>query len=268
MRESPIGIAVRCLMTEPLLTADDPPAVELVNEAGRAPILVTCDHASRRIPSRLGNLGLAEADRVRHIAWDIGAADVTRHMAQALDAPAILSGYSRLVVDCNRHRQDPTLMPAVSDGTPIAANAGLAPADREARLDALYHPYHQAIAQRLDRFAAVGITPPFLSIHSCTPEMNGRFRPWHIGVCWAEDRRLAGPVMAALACDPEVVVGDNQPYNLDLNEDYTVPVHAMARGLPYLQVEIRQDLIATAAGARHWADVLLAALRPVFATLP
>ena len=253
---------------DPLLTADDPPAVELVNEAGPAPILLTCDHASLRIPRRLGDLGLAEPDRVRHIAWDIGAADVTRHMARALDAPAILSGYSRLVVDCNRHLHDPTLIPAVSDGTPIAANANLAPAGRQARLDALYHPYHQAVAQRLDRFAAVGITPVFLSIHSCTPEMNGRFRPWHIGVCWAEDRRLAAPVMEALAGDPAIVVGDNQPYNLDLNEDYTVPVHAMARGLPHLLVEIRQDLIADPDGARHWAEVLLAALRSALASLP
>lgn len=253
--------------TEPLLTNDDPPAFELVNEAGAAPILLTCDHASRRIPRRLGDLGLAEHDLARHIAWDIGAADVTGHMARALDAPAILSGYSRLVVDCNRHLHDPSLMPAVSDSTPIAANAGLAPADREARIDQLYHPYHQAIAQRLDRFAAAGILPVFLSIHSCTPEMNGRFRPWHIGVCWADDRRLAGPVMEALGRDPDIVVGDNQPYNLDLREDYSVPVHAIRRGLPHLQVEVRQDLVATPAGAMHWADLLLAALRPTLAKL-
>jgi predicted N-formylglutamate amidohydrolase len=252
---------------EPLLTNDDPPAFERFNEAGRAPILATCDHASRHIPRRLGDLGLGEPDLVRHIAWDIGAADVTRHMAQALDAPAILAGYSRLVVDCNRNLHDPSLMPAVSDGTPIAANAGLAPAERQERIDALYHPYHQAIAARLDRFAAAGVMPVFLSIHSCTPEMKGRFRPWHIGVCWAEDRRLAGSVMEALARVPDIVVGDNEPYNLDLQEDYTVPVHALRRGLSYLQVEFRQDLIDTPAGARHWADVLLAAVRPALANL-
>jgi predicted N-formylglutamate amidohydrolase len=254
--------------TEPLLREDDPPPVELANEAGAAPILLTCDHASRRTPRCLGDLGLAAPDLVRHIAWDIGAADVTRHMADGLDAPAVLAGYSRLVVDCNRHLHDPSLMPAISDRTPIAANANLAPADRQARLDALYHPYHQAIASRLDRFTAAGVVPVFLSIHSCTPEMNGRFRPWHIGVCWADDRRLAGPIMEALARDPDIAVGDNQPYNLDLQEDYSVPVHAIARGLPYLQVEIRQDLIATPAGARHWADLLLAALRPALANLP
>jgi predicted N-formylglutamate amidohydrolase len=244
---------------EPLLAEDEPP-YELFNPEGRAPILLICDHASRRVPRRLRDLGLDERERSRHIAWDIGAADVTRHMASQLNAPALLAGYSRLVVDCNRHLHDPTLMPAVSDGTPIAANASLAPADRQARLDALYHPYHRAIAQRLDAFAARGILPSLLSIHSCTPEMNGQLRPWHIGVCWETDRRIAGPVMEALGREPDVVVGDNQPYNLDLQEDYSVPVHAIRRGLPHLQVEFRQDLIATPAGACRWADVLLAAL--------
>ncbi len=132
----------------------------------------------------------------------------------------------------------------------------------------LYHPYHQAIAQRLDAFAARGVTPALLSIHSCTPEMNGQFRPWHIGVCWETDRRIAGPVMEALGRASDVVVGDNQPYNLDLQEDYSVPVHAIRRGLPHLQVEFRQDLIATAAGARHWAEVLLAALPPAAHSAP
>jgi predicted N-formylglutamate amidohydrolase len=253
---------------EPLLTASDPPAFELANEAGAAPILVICDHASRRIPRRLGDLGLAEHDRARHIAWDIGAADVARHMALGLDAPAILAGYSRLVVDCNRNLHDPSLMPAASDGTAIPANAAIPPAERQARIDALYRPYHQAIAARLDGFAAAGLAPSLLSIHSCTPEMNGRFRPWHVGVCWAGDRRLAAPVMEALAHDPEIVVGDNQPYALDLQEDYSVPVHALSRGLPYLMVEIRQDLIAAPAAARHWADVLLEAVRPALANRP
>jgi predicted N-formylglutamate amidohydrolase len=254
--------------TEPLLTANDPPAFGLMNEGGAAPILVICDHASRRIPRRLGDLGVAGHDRARHIAWDIGAADAARHIARRLDAPAILAGYSRLVVDCNRHLHDPSLMPAVSDGTAIPANAEIAPAERQVRIDALYRPYHQAIAARLDRFAAAGLAPALLSIHSCTPEMNGRFRPWHIGVCWAGDRRLSGPVMEALAGDTDIIVGDNEPYALDLQEDYSVPVHALQRGLPYLMVEIRQDLIATPAGARHWADRLLAALRPALANLP
>jgi predicted N-formylglutamate amidohydrolase len=251
-----------------LLTTDDPPPFEWVNEAGAAPILLICDHASRRVPRRLRDLGLGEGELARHIGWDIGAAEVTRHMARRLDAPAILSGYSRLVVDCNRHPQDPSLMPAVSDGTAIAANAALAPAGRQARLDALYHPYHRAIAARLDRFAAAGVAPALLSVHSCTPEMNGRFRPWHIGICWETDRRLAGPVLEALSRAPGIVVGDNQPYSLDAREDYSVPVHAMRRGLPHLQVEFRQDLVAAPEGAVRWAEALLAALQPALAELP
>lgn len=256
------------MSTHLAFTSMHSPAFDVANEAGAAPVLVICDHASRRIPRRLSGLGLAEHDRARHIAWDIGAADVARHMARRLDAPAILAAYSRLVVDCNRQLHDPSLMPAVSDGTAIPANAHIAPGERQVRIDALYRPYHQAIAARLDRFAAAGVAPALLSIHSCTPEMNGRFRPWHIGVCWAEDRRLAGPVMETLARDPKIVVGDNQPYALDLQEDYSVPVHALSRGLPYLMVEIRQDLIADPSGARRWADVLLGALRPALANLP
>jgi predicted N-formylglutamate amidohydrolase len=245
---------------EPLLTQDEPPAFELVNDAGSAPVLLICDHASRRVPRLLNDLGLDERELSRHIGWDIGAADVTRHMALQLKAPALLAGYSRLVVDCNRHLGDPTSMRSDSDGTPIPGNAALSPADRQARIDGLYQPYHDAIAQRLDDLVGRGIAPTLLSIHSCTPEMAGQFRPWHIGICWDSDRRIAGPVLEALGRVPDIVVGDNQPYNLDLREDYSVPVHAMRRGLPHLQVEFRQDLIATPAGAVQWADVLLAAL--------
>jgi predicted N-formylglutamate amidohydrolase len=164
------------------------------------------------------------------------------------------------VVDCNRHLHDPTSMRPVSDGTTIPGNAALSPADRQARVEALYKPYHKAIARGLDDFAARGITPTLLSIHSCTPEMAGQFRPWHIGICWDSDRRLAGPVLEALGAVPDLIVGDNQPYALDLREDYSVPIHAMRRGLPHLQVEFRQDLVATPADAARWADILLAAL--------
>jgi predicted N-formylglutamate amidohydrolase len=250
-----------------LLAEDEPPPYESFNPEGAAPILLICDHASRRVPRRLRDLGLDERELSRHIGWDIGAADVARHMALRLNAPALLAGYSRLVVDCNRHLHDPTSMRPVSDGTPIPGNATLSPADRQARIDTLYEPYHRAIAQRLDDLIGRGITPTLLAIHSCTPEMAGQFRPWHIGICWDSDRRLAGPVLEALGRVPDLVVGDNQPYNLDLREDYSVPVHAMRRGLPHLQVEFRQDLVATPADARRLADVLLASL-PLALTQP
>jgi predicted N-formylglutamate amidohydrolase len=251
-----------------LLAEEEPPPYESFNPEGAAPILLICDHASRRVPRRLNDLGLSERELSRHIGWDIGAADVTRHMALQLNAPALLAGYSRLVVDCNRHLHDPTSMRPVSDGTPVPGNATLSTADLQARIDTLYEPYHRAIAQRLDDFASRGITPTLLAIHSCTPEMAGQFRPWHIGICWDSDRRLAGPVLEALGRVPDLVVGDNQPYALDLREDYSVPVHAMRRGLPHLQVEFRQDLVATPADARRLADVLLAALAPAVTQPP
>jgi predicted N-formylglutamate amidohydrolase len=244
-----------------LLDAAEPPAAEHFNRDGRAPVLLVCDHASRRIPRRLGSLGLSEPDLSRHIAWDIGAAEVTRYLAKRLDAPAVLCGYSRLVVDCNRSPEDPTLMPAVSDGTTIAANVNLDEAERAQRLDEIFHPYHTALATRLGELSATGRKPALLSIHSCTPEMNGRFRPWHIGICWEEDRRIAGPVLEALQQRPDIVVGDNEPYALVSNEDYTVPIHAMRRGLPHLQVELRQDLIASAAGAERYGAILFEALQ-------
>jgi len=248
-----------------ILGPADPPAFEVLNTHGDAPILLICDHASRRLPERLGDMGLREIDLSRHIAWDIGAAEVTRHMARRLRAPAVLSGYSRLVVDCNRQLSDPTLMPDVSDGTRIPANAAITDADREARLDSIYRPYHRAIARLLDELAAKHGEPVVLSIHSCTPAMNGRHRPWHIGVCWQDDRRLAGPVLVALQARADIVVGDNEPYALDHREDYSIPWHAMRRGLPHLQVEFRQDLIETPSGARHYGDILSEALQIVLA---
>ena len=245
-----------------MLGPGEPAPFEVVNPRGRAPVLLVCDHASARLPAALGDLGLAGADLTRHIAWDIGAADATRRLASLFDAPAILCGYSRLVVDCNRRLDDATLMPAVSDGSAVPGNRTLDASGREARLAAIYRPYHEAIARRLDQWRP-GTEPVVLSIHSCTPVMGGVERPWHIGVCWDEDLRIAGPVMDALRRRGDVHVGDNQPYALDRREDYTVPVHAMERGLRHLQVEFRQDLIDEAPKAHHWADILADALRAV-----
>lgn len=247
-----------------ILTAEDPPPFEAVNPEGHAPLLLVCDHASPRIPRALGDLGLPRAERERHIGWDIGAAAVTRHLAARFDAPALLAGYSRLVVDCNRHLSDPAAAPAVSDGTRIPANLALPPDALAARAEAVYWPYHRAIEAALERFAARGVAPLFVSIHSCTPVMQGRFRPWQIGLCWDGDRRLAAPLLERLEAQPDLRIGHNEPYCLD-ETDYTVPVHAMRRDLRHIQVEFRQDLIAEAAGAAHWAEVFAAALAPSLA---
>lgn len=248
-------------MSFPTLAADDPPPFEEVNPEGRAPLLLVCDHASARIPAALGDLGLPAAERERHIGWDIGAAAVTRLLAARFDAPAVLSGYSRLVVDCNRYLSDPSAAPAVSDGTPIPANAALTKAALEARAAAVYWPYHQAIEAALQRFEARGVAPLFVSVHSCTPVMHGKFRPWQIGLCWDRDTRLSEPLVRRLEERDGVLVGRNEPYRLD-ETDYTVPVHAARRGLLHVQIEFRQDLIAEAAGAALWAAIFGDALAP------
>src|SRR5262245_31064114 len=252
-------------MSTDLLAADEPPPFELVNPAGRAPVMLICDHASRVIPRRLSQLGLRGDDLTRHIAWDIGAADITRHMAQLLDAPAVLCGYSRLVVNCNRLLLDATLMPARSDGTAVPGNAALTDADRQARLAAIYVPYHRAIEDLAEKMRQRHGIAAMLSIHSCTDRMNGEFRPWEICICWERDDRISAPVMTALRAKGSIVVGDNQPYGLVTGEDCSVPIHGMRRGWPHLLVEFRQDLIGTPETARKWADILIDAVKPVLA---
>jgi predicted N-formylglutamate amidohydrolase len=246
-----------------LLTAADPPPVEHVNTEGKAPVLVTCDHASRHVPKSLRNLGLDTESLKLHIGWDIGAADVSRGLARRLDAPALLAGYSRLVIDCNRDLDDPTSMPAVSDGVPVPGNRNLGPAAKAQRVEALFKPYHGAVEAALDRFAQRGVHPAVLSIHSFTPFMNGFARPWHIGILWDKDPRMAVPMLAALRREAGLVVGDNEPYSAREPAGYTVRTHAEKRGLPHLNVEIRQDLIETDAGTAEWADRLVRVLTPI-----
>ncbi len=245
-----------------LLGPSDPPPVEVANAAGAAPLLIVCDHAANRVPAALGDLGLPAAARAAHIAWDPGAAMIARHLSARFDAPAILSGYSRLVVDCNRYPHDPASMPEVSDGTPVPGNRDLEPAAREARLAALFRPYHAAIAARLDRFAAAQVVPVLLSVHTMTPRLGGRDRPWPVALSWRLDGRLAPALIAALRAGG-IAAGDNEPYGLDPGEDYTVPEHAMRRGLAHVQVEFRQDLVSGAGGARVWADRFADALAPL-----
>jgi predicted N-formylglutamate amidohydrolase len=252
-------------MQDALLTADDPKAFEIVNEAGRAPVLLICDHASNAVPGRLAGLGLDAATLALHIAWDIGAAAVTRRLAGLLDARAVLSGYSRLVIDCNRPLDDPTSIAGESDGIEVPGNFGLSRGDRAARADACFHPYHAAIAGELAGFTAGGVVPAVISVHSFTPMMRGFARPWHVGILWDKDRRLPVPLIAALAADPALVVGDNQPYSAREPAGHSVHTHAAMAGLPHVAIELRQDLIATPDGAGAWAAILAAALQPILA---
>jgi len=250
-----------------LLAPDEPRPFELFNGAGRAPLLLLCDHATRFIPRALGRLGLDEAALTRHIAWDIGIAEVTRLLARRLDAPAVLSHFSRLVVDPNRPLDNPTLMPEISDGTVVPGNRDLDPAARAARIDTFFRPYHAAIDAQLDAMQAPGKAggpgaervPALVSMHSFTPVMHGVARPWEVGVLWNRDPRLPRPLMERLRAEG-FTVGDNEPYSGADGHGYTQHTHGDRRGLANVLIELRQDLIDTQQGAALWAERLGAAL--------
>lgn len=247
----------------PLLGADDPAPFVLHRAQGRSPFVLVADHAGQAIPAALGNLGLPPGEIDRHIGWDIGIAGVLHQLAPLLDAWAIEQTYSRLVIDCNRPLASPTLMPAISDGTVVGANTALAPDQRQARIDAIHAPYHAAIAAELDRRAASGQRAVPILLHSFTPVMAGFVRPWHCGVLYNRDTRLAHRLLTALLAEGDLVVGDNQPYAVNDDSDYGANVHAEGRGLPYVEIEIRQDLIADAAGQAAWAQRLARLLPPL-----
>ncbi len=247
-----------------LLGEDDPPPYRFLPGASEQ-LLLLCDHAAQTVPRALAGLGLARADLDRHIAWDAHAAELTRQLAQTLQAPAFLHGCSRLVVDANRFYEDPSCFPEVSDGTVIPGNRGLDRAAREQRWQQLHQPYHRAIGQWLDQRERAGRVPAIVSVHTFTPALVGQApRPWPVGVLWNRDGRLARPFMAAMR-DAGVLVGDNEPYSGRDGFGYTMAVHAEGRGLPHLLIEVRQDLFAEAAGRRHWADRLAQVLQPLLA---
>jgi predicted N-formylglutamate amidohydrolase len=246
-----------------LLAPDEPPAFERFELGHRLPVVVACDHASPRIPRSLEGLGVPEAAMQRHIAWDIGAANVARRLAEALEVTAVLAGYSRLVIDCNRHIEDPTSIVSESDGQVVPGNADLSPAARELRARACFWPYHEALEAALQALCNGPRVPALLAIHSFTPSMNGKARPWHCGVLWDQDPRIAVPLIAALREEEGLVVGDNEPYSGRHPADYTIDQHAEERGWPHVCVEIRQDLIAGDPGASGWADRLARMLKPI-----
>jgi len=218
--------------------------------------LLIGDHSGLAIPKNLADLGLSKEERERHIGWDIGVAGLGRALATRLDATLIEQAYSRLVIDCNRDPEAPDAAPEVSDGTVIPGNSGLDAAARADRAAAIHAPYHAAIADLLDARGAAGRPTILVALHSFTPVFGGVARPWHVGVLHdAGDTRFARAVLARLAAEPDLVVGDNAPYRMDAT-DHTVPRHCYPRGLPYLELEVRQDLIVDAEGQRLWAERL------------
>ncbi|MBM3647665.1 MAG: N-formylglutamate amidohydrolase [Alphaproteobacteria bacterium] len=244
-----------------LLGPGDPPPFTVHNEKGKAPLLLLCDHASKAVPKSLGNLGIDDADLSRHIGWDIGGLETAIALAELLDAPLVASGYSRLVIDCNRWPGGEGSIPEVSDGTPVPANRGLTRAQVDARAEACFWPYHREVGRQLDRIGAGGRLAALLVVHSFTPRMNGSERPWHVGVLWNDDPRLPAPLLDELRGDDSLVVGDNEPYSARASYEYTLNAHARSRAIPHCSLEVRQDLIATPDDARQWGRRLAAPIR-------
>jgi len=227
------------------------------------PVLLVCDHASRRIPDSLQSLGVDEQHLSTHVAWDIGAADVTRHLSRVLRVPAVLAGYSRLVVDCNRRLDSSTAFPETSDGVVVPGNLKLDRNERQCRAEALYWPYHHAVRDQLAALESMAPAPAMVAIHSFTPVYGDSARPWHIGILWDTDPRISKPLLDSLREQTEYHVGDNEPYSGKHPHDFTIDHHAEAGGLPNVSLEIRQDLIDTEAGVLQWVDILKEALLPI-----
>ncbi len=246
----------------PLLTADEPAAFTMERPQGRSEFLLVCDHASRLLPRSLGSLGLDDTQLVSHIAWDIGAADVARRLSTALDAPLLLQSYSRLVIDCNRPPGSESSTPVRSEYVRIAANEGLTTAAKASRVAEIFAPYHAAISTVLDQRRVAGTRTLLVSVHSFTPVYLGETRPWKIGLMYRHDRRLGHALLELLRQDTILHVGENLPYAISDDTDYTIPVHGEARRLPHVGIEIRQDLIIDTLGQQEWAT-RLASLLPL-----
>jgi len=242
--------------TSLLLGSQDVPPVSEENSAGRSPFLLTSDHYGRLIPRSLGDLGLPAGELTRHIAWDVGIAGVAAALSKDLDAHLIAQRYSRLVIDCNRPPDAPSSIPRISEATVIPGNEGIAGDAAQARRQAIFDPYHRRIAEVIDRRLRDGVPTVLVSLHSFTPVYAGIARPWHIGTLYHRDTRLPPLLLKWLRTEADLVVGDNEPYAVSDETDYTIPVHGEARGLMNTGIEIRQDLIADPAGQRQWADRL------------
>ena len=247
----------------PLIGPGDPPPFITYNDHGQAPVLLVADHASPFFPAAMNQLGLADWVLERHVAWDIGSDLLTHCLADALDAQAVLAGFSRLIVDPNRQLDDPTAFMQVSDGIAIPGNLDLDAEQKALRVQSFFRPYHGTIAAKLDRFQAQGIVPALISVHTCTPVFDRVVRPWHVGVMWDRDPRIAVPLMENLRSMAGVCIGDNEPYSGRHPHDFTIDFHAEPARLPHVGIEVRQDLVQDEPGAARWAAILAQALRPI-----
>ena len=248
-------------LSQTLLGPADPPPVRIVNPRGPSPFLLVGDHAGNAVPAALGSLGLTEMDLTRHIAWDIGIAGLGERLAAALDSVFVFQPYSRLVIDCNRDPDALDAIPAQSDGTKVPANYALSSDDRTERVKAIHAPYQAAIAAELARRDAASQNTILVSLHSFTPALGGMTRPWQIGILYSGgDKRFALSTLWRLRAEGDLIVGDNQPYAMDAI-DHTVPLHAFDAERPYVEIEIRQDLLATPKDQAAWGAMLVGLLQ-------
>ncbi len=239
--------------TPSLLGPDEPSPFRVLREGGASRYVLTADHSGRVIPRALGDLGVPESELGRHIAWDIGIAEVTERLSELLDAPTVFQAYSRLVIDCNRDPSWASAMPEVSELTAIPGNRGLSAADRAARTDAIFHPYHDRVSALLDARAAAGKETVFVAMHSFTPVFKGEPRAVEVGVLYYRRTKLAEIMLDLLRAEGDLTVGDNAPYAITGDSDYSIPRHGEGRGLEHVEIEIRQDLIETPEGQAAWA---------------
>ena len=244
-----------------LLGAGEPAPVVAERLTSTSPFVFLCDHAGRRLPRALGDLGLPASDLERHIAYDIGIWPVAQQLAAAFEAPLVGQTYSRLVIDCNRPTDVPASIPEISESTEVPGNKDLKVAQRQARNDALFRPYHDQIEALLDDRAARGLATMLIAMHSFTPFYNGVQRPWTLGLLYNRDARLAAPLLGLMSQDSTHHIGDKLPYAVDDTTDYSLPVHGERRGLLHIGFELRQDLLADAGAQATWAIWLEATLR-------
>jgi predicted N-formylglutamate amidohydrolase len=247
----------------PLIGPGDSPPFFDYNDQGTAPVLLVADHASPFFPSAMNQLGLADWVLERHVAWDIGSDKLAKFLADELDAPLVLAGFSRLIVDPNRTAEDSSAFVEISDGIAIPGNMALSDEQKALRVQSFFKPYHDRIAERLDRFSASGVVPAMIAVHTCSAVFDRVIRPWHIGVMWDKDPRIPLALMDHFENVDGICVGDNEPYSGRHPHDFTIDHHAEAAGLPHVGFEVRQDLVDTEAGARHWAGVLAEGLKSI-----
>ena len=233
----------------------------ILNESGASDWVLVCEHASAHVPAEYARLGLGEAERRAHIAWDPGAAELTRALSQRLDATATLANYSRLLIDLNRPIDSPASIPEMSEEIAIPGNIGITALERARRIDRIFTPFHDSVTALLDARAAAGRRTRLLALHSFTPVFRGVARPWHLGVLSGASRPLAERfVTEVTARDATITAALDEPYKVEEGDDMAIPVHGDARGLDALLLEVRNDTLDAPASVEAWAETIAAAL--------